>query len=138
MGDSGDMSEAEKTSLSEPSQSRSIGLTLIEPFVAAIFVVAIGLAIKWLGWPVIRTTLEISIGFVAFVFLWSRSDRAAPGITRAVSVLALVAVLLSVLPAWLLERRDAARKTQSIDNLKKFSQDWQVQESLSPPTRKSR
>ena len=132
------MSNAEQTSQSQPSHRRAIGLTLIEPIIVAISIVAIGLTVKWLGWPVIRTTLEVAIGFVAFVFLWGRSHQAAPGITRTVSALVFVAVLLSVLPAWLLESRDAARKNQSSNNLKKFSQDWQVHESLSPPKRKSR
>jgi Co/Zn/Cd efflux system component len=135
--DIGGMSDTSETT-SVASGRQGLGLTLIEPILGAATVIAIGLTVREFGWQWLLTYGQIGIAFLAFVFLWSKFARVAPGATKTISVIAVFGVLISTVAcAWLLESREAARSNRSQMELKKISAEFERDLYLRPPTRGS-
>jgi hypothetical protein len=131
------MSEGHETPPTANKRS-GIGFTLIEPVLGALTVIGIGLTVRTYGWQTILTCAEVGIGFLAVVFLWGRCFRVAPGITKAVSIVGVMCVLLStVVSVWLLESREAARRGQMKTDIRQESFDWEHDLYLKPRSRKA-
>jgi hypothetical protein len=132
MSDSPETSSESQVSTS----SAGFGLTLIEPLLGATTVLAIGLTVRSYGWQPILNGLQIGVGLVAFIFLWNRAFRSAPGITKTASVLGVFALLLiGTTPIWFYQAQTEARKTGVRWRLVEEDRKMQYDIYLNPPSR---
>jgi len=108
------------------------GLTLLE-FLAAL-IVGIGLTTAFwrFGAEVVFSAFRTTLLLLAVIVLWGAIYSRAPEMTRNVTALAFVAFLvIGLVPMLALQSREAARRTQCKDNLRRMGQ--RIQDTFDAP-----